>query len=262
MVPLGIRLASLACRVLLSLVCDNCRCRASRTERSRAARLSWAARPCRVLAIGYDVAAGPGVSDGDYFSYFTVLTSEIATRSAVLKARASLVGLDGAHAAGGDRVAVDRSAPVSLAIGEVVVFHPSSGATLEQCGPGPHTVTPGGHACAAPIPRDDGSLEFVKRIVAGPGDQVLIRDDRVYRSTPGQGAFRREPDPYIRRCAAAHDRGCGPCNFPKPITVPRGDWYLLGDNRGESVDSRFYGGVPTSWITGVVSGIEWRTIPR
>lgn len=45
-----------------------------------------ALRVCRALlallaltAIGYDVAAGPGVSDGDYFSYFTVLSNLFAS---------------------------------------------------------------------------------------------------------------------------------------------------------------------------------------
>ena len=37
-----------------------------------------------------------------------------------------------------------------------------------------------------------------------------------------------------------------------PIKIPAGEWFMMGDNRGESDDSRFWGPVPTSWITGVV----------
>jgi signal peptidase I len=59
----------------------------------------------------------------------------------------------------------------------------------------------------------------------------------------------READSYIRPCS-----GVSECNFPVPITIPAGDWFLLGDNRGESDDSRFWGPVPTSWIVGVVTG--------
>jgi signal peptidase I len=42
------------------------------------------------------------------------------------------------------------------------------------------------------------------------------------------------------------------CNFPTPIKIPTGDWFMLGDNRSESDDSRFWGPVPASWIVGVV----------
>jgi signal peptidase I len=37
-----------------------------------------------------------------------------------------------------------------------------------------------------------------------------------------------------------------------PIRVPAGEYYLLGDNRGVSDDSRYWGPVPSSWIIGTV----------
>jgi signal peptidase I len=40
------------------------------------------------------------------------------------------------------------------------------------------------------------------------------------------------------------------CNFLTPIKIPAGRWFMMGDNRGESDDSRFWGPVPTSWIIG------------
>jgi Signal peptidase, peptidase S26 len=55
----------------------------------------------------------------------------------------------------------------------------------------------------------------------------------------------REPDPYTRPCGVAPD-----CDFPVPITIPPGEWFVLGDNRGESDDSRFWGPVPAAWIVG------------
>jgi hypothetical protein len=71
-------------------------------------------RVCRVLlavaaltAIGYDVAAGPGVSDGDYFSYFTVLSNLFAT----------VMLLHGAL-----RPARERSRTVELLRGAAVVY--------------------------------------------------------------------------------------------------------------------------------------------
>ncbi len=91
---------------LLHLVCDF-GCRASRAERSGAARLSWTAGPCRVFGDRLYVAAGPGVSDGDYFSYFTVLSNLLA----------ATILLCGALRPGGE-----RSRTVELLRGAAVVY--------------------------------------------------------------------------------------------------------------------------------------------
>lgn len=42
------------------------------------------------------------------------------------------------------------------------------------------------------------------------------------------------------------------CDFAKEIVVPAGTWYVLGDNRGPSRDSRHFGPIPTAWIAGKV----------
>jgi signal peptidase I len=138
----------------------------------------------------------------------------------------------------GDRVAIEEGPP---RIGEIVVFHPPEGAAAEICGSRAR-ISPGGAACDRPVPRKE-RVRFIKRIVAGPGDTIRIVEGHVIRN--GQ----REKDPYIRPCP-----GVSECNFPVPIKVPKGDWYLMGDNRGESDDSRFWGPVPASWIIGVVAG--------
>ena len=51
-------------------------------------------------------------------------------------------------------------------------------------------------------------------------------------------------EPYARRCTDDI------CEMPEAITVPKGAWFLAGDFRGESDDSRFWGPVPTRAITG------------
>jgi signal peptidase I len=86
-------------------------------------------------------------------------------------------------------------------------------------------------------------VKFVKRIVAAPGDTLAIVDGHVIRN----GVRAREP--YIRPCAT---RAAAQCSFPVPIRIPPDHWFLLGDNRGESDDSRFWGPVPTAWIVGTV----------
>lgn len=118
------------------------------------------------------------------------------------------------------------------------MFHPPEDAALELCGSG--RITPGGAPCGQ-AGGQESSEKFIKRIVAGPGDTIKVVEGHVIRN----GA--RENDSYIRPCP-----GVSECNFPAPIKVPAGHWYLLGDNRGESDDSRFWGPVPTAWIVGVV----------
>jgi signal peptidase I len=121
-------------------------------------------------------------------------------------------------------------------VGDIVIHHPPRAAQQQVCG----VARAPGAACSAPE-STPSSTQFVKRIVAGPGDVISIVEGHVIRN----GA--RESDPYIRPCATAAD-----CNFPTPIKIPADEWFMLGDNRGESDDSRFWGPVPTSWIVGVV----------
>jgi len=130
-------------------------------------------------------------------------------------------------------------------VGWVAVFHPPKEAEQEQCGPTPHMVTPGGAACAEPEP-EHSEVNFIKRIVAGPGDTIYIREGHVYRNG------KRESDGYIRACGERPE-----CNFPTPIRIPPGHWFMMGDNRGESDDSRYWGPVPTSWIVGQAFATYW-----
>jgi signal peptidase I len=148
----------------------------------------------------------------------------------------------------GARVLVQQQAP---AVGAVVIFHPPQGAEEEECGPTPHVVRIDGSACSGPIPREEVGTTFIKRIVAGAGDEIYVKEGHLYRQAPGQTTFVRAWEPYIKECGSSQE-----CNFPTPITIPAGDWFLLGDNRGESDDSRFWGPVPTAWIVGAVTGIE------
>jgi signal peptidase I len=131
-------------------------------------------------------------------------------------------------------------------IGDIVVFHPPAGADPQsaQCGD-PNQGTGHEQACDTPTPQQS-SQTFIKRVVAGPGDTIYIKDGHVYRNG------KLQPDSFTYPCGAGPD-----CNFPKPITIPPGDYFMMGDNRGESDDSRFWGPVPDKWIIGVAFFTYW-----
>jgi signal peptidase I len=134
-----------------------------------------------------------------------------------------------------NRIGTDFSEPH---VGEIAVFHPPRDAEQEVCGPVPHQIKLGGPACSQPEPTHS-NVNFIKRIVAGPGDVISIVEGHVVRNG------KRENDSYTKPCGSSPE-----CNFPTPIKIPPGHWFMMGDNRGESDDSRFWGPVPTGWIIG------------
>ncbi len=131
-------------------------------------------------------------------------------------------------------------------VGDIVVFHPPAGADPISpiCGDQNQGA---GHsqACDQPTPKES-TQTFIKRVVGGPGDVIRILDGHVYRN----GA--RESDSYTNPCGQQPS-----CNFPTPIKIPPGDYFMMGDNRGESDDSRFWGPVPDKWVIGVAFFTYW-----
>jgi len=129
-------------------------------------------------------------------------------------------------------------------VGDVVVFHPPRGAEEfgEQCGGGP---PPQGSPCAAPT-ESRADVNFIKRVVAGPGDEIAVRNGHVILN--GE----RQPEPFAAPCG-----GSSGCDLPDPITVPADHYFMMGDNRGASDDSRFWGPVPEEWIIGPAFATYW-----
>ena len=147
----------------------------------------------------------------------------------------------------GQRILVNRL-DTSPGLGDVVVFHPPTGATTADgtCGSADQGA---GHpqACDTDVPKESTET-FVKRVVGLPGDRLKIINGYVWRNG------KKETGPYIQDC---NSQPGADCTFPKTIVVPAGDYYMMGDNRGNSLDSRYWGPVPQKWIIGVAFATYW-----
>lgn len=127
-------------------------------------------------------------------------------------------------------------------IGDVTVFHPPSGAeNANECGVAHSEDEP----CPAPT-KSEASVNFIKRIVAGPGDTLAIVDGHAVVNG------KRQREPFIRPCRSGDE-----CDFPKAIKIPPDHYFMMGDNRGASDDSRFWGPVPRDWIIGNAFATYW-----
>jgi signal peptidase I len=138
-------------------------------------------------------------------------------------------------------------------VGEIAVFHPPEGAEQGICGPDEHMVKPGGTPCDEPVAKEDTKVNFIKRIVAGPGDEIYIKEGHAFRKAAGTSTFVAEKDSYTAPCQPKLPE----CDFPQPIKIPPDHWFMMGDNRGHSDDSRFWGPVPLGWIIGGAFATYW-----
>jgi signal peptidase I len=128
-------------------------------------------------------------------------------------------------------------------VGDVVVFHPPTGAEEDDmCGEQP----PMGQVCLKPTAHK-ADVNFIKRVVAGPGDKLQIVNGHVILNG------KRQKEPFVRPC----DGGAGECDFPREVTIPAGSYFMMGDNRGSSDDSRYWGPVPRKWIVGAAFATYW-----
>lgn len=146
----------------------------------------------------------------------------------------------------GDRIFVERVSrffanPVR---GDVMVFYPPS----------------------EPLPEDPASIfkrltgffckdiAYIKRVVGMPGDKVLIKPDPDGRYAVYVNDKRLKED-YI-----LDEYDYIPCSermFCGPFVVPKDNYFMMGDNRGNSQDSRFWGFLPRERFVGRAVFLFW-----
>lgn len=109
---------------------------------------------------------------------------------------------------------------------------------------------------------EDPSRDFIKRCVAVAGQQLEIRDKVLYVD----GKAREEPY-VVHKDPRIIPREKQPRDNFGPYVVPQGHLFMLGDNRDNSQDSRFWGPLPRELVKGKAMFIYWswdpdRRLPR
>ncbi len=124
----------------------------------------------------------------------------------------------------GDRIAVDKLSS-TVHRGDIVVFRRA----------------PGDHDPEYPV--------LVKRVVGLPGETISQRGPIILIDG------RPLSEPWLPRPSGL----CARPSIPVPTTtIPSGQYFVMGDCRGDSEDSRFWGTVPAQNIIGKVSAVLWR----
>jgi signal peptidase I len=137
---------------------------------------------------------------------------------------------DGCEASSSDRVLANRFIYHfrSPHRGEIVVFEVPPTVKKSGCGRGGET--------------------FVKRLIGLPGDRVH-EDEAGFIHIKGHEL----DEPYVRPARRARDRS----NRNRTWIVPPHNYFMIGDNRGQSCDSRAWGPVPRRNLIGKVFAIYW-----
>lgn len=94
---------------------------------------------------------------------------------------------------------------------------------------------------------EDKSKDFIKRVIGIPGDRIQMQDRQVLVN--GQ--------PFDDKYGYYDERAGNPNRSFGPVVVPKDHYFVMGDNRDHSMDSRFWGFVPSEAIKGRAFIIYW-----
>jgi len=99
--------------------------------------------------------------------------------------------------------------------------------------------------------------DLVKRVIGLPGDTIASVDGRIMVN----GRFLAEPWLPNPPPETLPSPLSAPYSLNHPYRVPAGDYYVMGDNRTDSEDSRYFGPIPRSLIVGKMAFKAWPLTP-
>ncbi len=91
--------------------------------------------------------------------------------------------------------------------------------------------------------RNPGEVDYIKRVIGLPGDQIDIKEGYVYRKAVGETEFKKLEEPYTKGLTDSH-------GMELPYTVPEDKIFVMGDNREQSLDSRQIGPIDMDAVIG------------
>jgi signal peptidase I len=98
--------------------------------------------------------------------------------------------------------------------------------------------------------KTDKGMDIVKRAIGVPGDTIQVDSGNLYLNGKDVAdesyAIHKRPDPPF-----------APRDWFGPVTVPERRYFFMGDNRDESLDSRFWGFLPAHLVKGRALFIYW-----
>ena len=102
---------------------------------------------------------------------------------------------------------------------------------------------------------EEPDRDFVKRVIGLPGESVELRNQQVYiDGTPIDEPYAH----YLFPPTPDAEGGTGDVrDHYGPVTVPDGQYFMMGDNRDNSQDSRYWGFLPKSYVKGRALVIYW-----
>jgi len=121
---------------------------------------------------------------------------------------------------------------------------------------------------------EDPERDFIKRVIGLPGETVALRNKRVFIND------KPLEEPYVHYLIPPGEEGELDLDVRVqygPVTVPEGHYFMMGDNRDNSQDSRYWGFLPKDYVkgkalfvyfsfgeepglAGLVSGVRWNRV--
>jgi signal peptidase I len=103
---------------------------------------------------------------------------------------------------------------------------------------------------------DQDYADLVKRVIGLPGETISSKDGHVYIDGKQLNEPWLPPGPASYTGALPGDAH-PQYNLPGPVKIPQGEYYVMGDNRTDSEDSRFFGPISKSLIVGRAVAVVW-----